>query len=53
MNIKVVHLKDNIWRVIGVHDYDDMYGQTNDDVFFEGCLADCEAYINLRKGGYI
>ena len=40
---------DNIWNVVW---YDEEFEEER-EVVFSGSLADCEAYIRLKEGGYL
>lgn len=47
---KIVHNKDDSWQVL-LDDGEDQLWEMQ--VLHQGSLADCEAFIRLRKDGYL
>ncbi len=59
MKYTVEWLQDDIYQVIGttgnkqvIEPLDDE-GMPKSEIVYQGSLADCEAYIRLKEGGYM
>jgi len=50
-SLKVVHLINSTYQVIKRYYTDGVHFDS--EVVFQGCLADCEAYIRLTDNGYM
>jgi len=50
MEYKVRHLINDIWGVILITQVNMEF---EEEKVYQGGLADCEAYIRLKKGGYM
>ncbi len=48
-HIEVWFLKDDTYQVVDYYNPDEQEYK----VLFQGSIADCEAWIRLRKGGYL
>jgi hypothetical protein len=54
VDYRVRNMQDDTWQVVRRDfAYDGVHDGYYEEIEYQGSLADCEAYIKLKEGGYM